>query len=67
MRQNAAESATPAQSSLKLAGMETSKWEALEAGKPPSPSALHSIAAALGATISQIAPMVLICQDAWRL
>jgi hypothetical protein len=51
----------------RLAGMETPEWAAIEAGNTPDPATLHSIAAALGNTISQIAPMVRICQDAWSL
>ena len=49
-----------------LAGMEISEWLAIEAGHVPETAAqLHSMAAALGCTDTQMATLVCLCRDAW--
>jgi hypothetical protein len=48
-----------------VAGMEAAVWTAVEAGAAPDPTSLRSIAAGIGTTINQIAPLIFICQDAW--
>ncbi len=48
-----------------VAGMEAVEWAAVEAGSAPNPTCLRSIAAGVGTTINQIAPLIFICQDAW--
>lgn len=50
----------------RLAGMETSNWEAIEAGQVPSTlGQLHSIAAALDMDRSEMRGLVVLCQEAW--
>jgi len=49
-----------------VAGMEAAAWAAVEAGIVPNPASLRSIAAGIGTTIYQIAPLIFICQDAWQ-
>jgi transcriptional regulator with XRE-family HTH domain len=51
-----------------LAGMETSEWEALEAGQVPTTQGqLNSIAAALDMDEGQIGRLVLLCREAWEM
>ncbi len=50
----------------RLAGMESSEWEAVELGHiPADPNRLRSMAAALGIRFDQMALMVHLCQGAW--
>ena len=50
----------------RLAGMETSEWEAIEAGQVPSTrEQLHSIAAALDMDRGQMGGLVVFCREAW--
>ena len=50
----------------RLAGMESSEWEAIEIGHVPAdPNRLRSMAAALGIRYEQMALMAHMCQGAW--
>jgi transcriptional regulator with XRE-family HTH domain len=50
----------------RLAGMETSRWEAIEAGQVPTTlEQLHSIAAALEMDRAQMRGLVVFCREAW--
>jgi transcriptional regulator with XRE-family HTH domain len=50
----------------RLAGMETSRWEAVEAGQVPSSlEQLLSIAAALNMDRAEMRGLVVLCREAW--
>ncbi len=50
----------------RLAGMESSEWEAVELGHiPADPNRLRSMAAALAIRYDQMCLMVHLCQGAW--
>jgi transcriptional regulator with XRE-family HTH domain len=50
----------------RLAGMETSQWEAIEAGQVPTTQGqLHSIAAALDMDGAEMRTLVVFCREAW--
>jgi transcriptional regulator with XRE-family HTH domain len=50
----------------RLAGMETSRWEAIEAGQVPTTlEQLHSIAAALDMDGAEMRTLVVFCREAW--
>ena len=50
----------------RLAGMETSRWEAIEAGQVPTTQGqLHSIAVALDMNRAQMSGLVVFCREAW--
>jgi Helix-turn-helix domain len=49
-----------------LAGMEASKWAAVEAGYVPEPEKLRPMADALEIGYDRIATMAVLCRDAWE-
>ena len=50
----------------RLAGMETSKWAAVEAGYVPEPEKLRPMADALKIGYDRMATMAVLCRDAWE-
>lgn len=49
-----------------LAGMETSEWLAVEAGRVPDPAQLHPMSDSLGLRFDKIALLAFICQGSWE-
>ena len=56
----------PVEEAARLAGMETSDWQAMEAGMAPDPEQIHPIADALGLGHDVVERLALFCQDAWE-
>ena len=50
----------------RLAGMEASQWEAIEAGYVPDPAELRPMADALELGYDKIATLAVLCRDAWE-